>query len=35
MSNGHIFQEVRDLLKWYHNEYKQHLIYYNAIQSSI
>ena len=35
MSDGYIFEEAHYLSKWYHNEYKQHVIYYNAIQPSI
>ena len=35
MSDGHIFEEDHYLSKWYDNEYKQHLIYYSAIQSSV
>ena len=35
LSDAHIFQETHYLSKWYHSEYKQHVIYYSAIQSSI
>ena len=34
MSDGYIFYESHDLSKWNHNEYKKHLICYNAFQSS-
>ena len=34
MSDGHIFSEASYLSKRYHNEYKQHVICYSAIQSS-
>ena len=34
MSDGHIFSEAPYLSKRYHNEYKQHVICYSAIQSS-
>ena len=35
MSDGHIFYEAYYLSKSYHNEYKQHVIGYSAIQSPI
>ena len=35
MSKEHICKEAHYLPKWYHNEYKEHVICYSAIQSSI
>ena len=35
MSDGHIFHEACYLQKWCYKEYKQHIICYSAIQSSI
>ena len=34
MSDGHIFSEAPYISKRYHNEHKQHVICYSAIQSS-
>ena len=35
ITDRHILKEAHYLSKWYHNEYKQHMICYSAIQSSI
>ena len=35
MSDGHNFYEAQYLSKWYHNEFKQHVTCYSAIQSSM
>ena len=35
MLDGHIFWEAHYLSKWKHNYYRQHVICYSAIQSSV
>ena len=35
MSDGHIFYEAHFFSEWYHNEYKQHVIYFSAIKPLI